>query len=463
MTIHTRSGLPFVRPSPQRFSSRRSLPDEAVRPSAGYAVTFVNSAAQIPEELWAATFSPPLEGQWLYEALEKSELHGQFTFLYALISQSGVPVGVAPAFVMDVPIERVTPEKLLKPLRTMARVLPSILYQRTLFLGCPCSTEGTVGVLSCAGRHTVLLALQDALEEKARELRAELIVWKDMPESISFDLEWVMKRRRLFRAVSLPATLVKFPTQIKNDYIGQLKASRRFALKKKLKLSTAEADISVQILQKPTPDVLDEIFGLFRQTYLKSNTKFEELTRTWFSKIAGLSTTYFVVLMDKQTGAMVACMTCFVCGSRLINKHVGFDYEKPKSWMLYFRLWDAAVDFALEKGFTSIHSGQTAYRAKIEMGHDLIPLVNYIRHRNVLLHSIYGWIVRTLDWAKLDEGLALFLKAHPTEAATALAAFERHPVTTRFSLPVSIVRTLALVRTWRRGREGEAPSTQSSL
>ncbi len=462
MTINTRDGFPFVRPSPRRFVWRRSLPDEAVSPSAVYAVTFVNSAAEIPDELWAATFSPPLEGRWFFEALEQSELGGQFTFLYARISRNGVPVGIAPAFVMDVPIEQATPETLLQPLRIMARVLPSILYQRTLFLGCPCSTEGNVGVLPGAGRRAILLALQDALEKKARELNAELIVWKDMPESISFDLDWVAKRRRLFRVVSLPATLVKLSSQRKSDYFGQLKASRRYALKKKLKLSAAEIGISAQILQNPTPDDLDDIFRLFRQTYLKSKTKFEELNRTWFSKIGGLSTTYFVVLREKQTGAMIACMTCFECGSQLINKHVGFDYEKPKSWMLYFRLWDAAVDLALAKGFRSIHSGQTTYQAKIEIGHDLIPLVNYVQHRNVLLHSIYRRIVRTFDWAKLDADLALFLKAYPSAAATASSVLERHPVATGFSSPVHIVQTFAPVRSWRRRPDGEAPSTQSA-
>jgi hypothetical protein len=100
---------------------------------------------------------------------------------------------------------------------------------------------------------------------------------------------------------------------------------------------------------------------------------------------------------------------------RLINKHVGFDYSKPKSWMLYFRLWDAVVEWALANGFASIHSGQTAYRAKMEMGHKLIPLVNYVRHRNPLLHAIYHGIAGSLDWSKVDEGLAIFLKAHPDE------------------------------------------------
>ncbi len=461
--INTRDRLPFVRPRPQRFVSRRNFLVVTSRPDTAYTVTFVNSAAEIPDEVWAATFSPPLEGRWFYEALERSDLDGQFTFLYARISQSGVPVGVAPAFVMDVPIEQVTPEKLLKPLRTVARFLPSILYQRTLFLGCPCSTEGAVGIVPGADRRAVLLSLQDALEQKARELRAELIVWKDMPESHSVDLDWVTKRRRLLRAVSLPGTRVKFSSPRKSDYLGQLKASRRWALKNKLKIGAAQADLAVEIIQHPTTDVLDDIYALFRQTYLKSKMKFEELNRTWFVQIAQLPTTYFIVLREKQTGATIAFMTCFDCGSSLINKHVGFDYDKPKSWMLYFRLWDAAVDWALSRGFTSIHSGQTTYGAKIEMGHDLIPLVNYVQHRNVLLHSIYRRIAGALDWAKLDEGLALFLKAHPGAAPTALPAQKYNPIVSRFSLPVRIVRTLAPVRSWRRGRHEEAPSAPSSL
>jgi hypothetical protein len=137
-----------------------------------------------------------------------------------------------------------------------------------------------------------LLALQNALERKARELGAALVVWKDMPPGISQGLDWLVKHRRLHRAVSLPGTLVKFSSPRKNDYFGQLKASRRSALKKKLKLSDSEAGLSARILQNPAPEVLDEIFGLFRQTYRKSKMKFEELNRTWFERIAEMPWTY---------------------------------------------------------------------------------------------------------------------------------------------------------------------------
>lgn len=409
---------------PRRFILGRSVPDEAVR-GAAYDVAFVTSTAEIPGELWTAGFPAPLEGRWWYEALEQSALEGQFTFLYARISREGVPVGVAPCFVMDVPLERVTPEKLVTPLRAIARILPSILYQRTLFVGSPCSDEGTIGLLPGVNRRAVLLALQNGLEQEARNLGAELIVWKEMPASVSPDLDWLMTRRRLFRAIGLPGTLVTFSSPRKDDYFKQLKATRRYALKKKLALSASQANLTAEVIQHPEPEVLDEIFGLFWQTYARAKTRFEELNRPWFAKVAELPTTHFLVLRERDTGAMVAFMLCFDCGSRLINKYVGFDYTKPKSWMLYFRLWDAAVDWALAQGYSSIQSGQSTYGAKIEMGHELLPLVNYLRHRNPLLHALYGRIVRNLDWAKLDDDLAAFLRAHPEASAMNMMAPQR--------------------------------------
>jgi hypothetical protein len=79
----------------------------------------------------------------------------------------------------------------------------------------------------------------------------------------------------------------------------------------------------------------------------------------------------------------------------------------------FFRLWEAVVDLALSRGFSAIVSGRSSYEAKIEMGHKLVPLNNYCRHRNIFLHSIYRIFSHTIHWASMDEALARFLKAHP--------------------------------------------------
>jgi hypothetical protein len=378
-----------------------------------YRVEFFETASQIPNGIWDACFQLPAEGCWWYETLDQSGIKDQFTFFYGLIEHLGRPVGIAPGFVMDVPVEQVAPQEFLRLLRPVGKIVPSVLCQRTVFVGSPVLDEGRVGLVSHVNRRTALLSLQVALEKKADELRAPLIVWKDFPESSSADLNWLSQERRLFRVISFPNTIVEFPSRRKEDYFAAMKGSRRRNLKKKLRLSREHVALSVEIVQRPDAKTLDEIFELFWQTYEKSATKFERLNRKFFEVIAEKPATIFIILREKTTGEMIAFMLCFDMGERLINMFIGMDYSRPKEWMLFFRLWEAVVDLALSRGFSAIVSGRSSYEAKIEMGHKLVPLNNYCRHRNIFLHSIYRIFAQTIHWASMDEALARFLKAHP--------------------------------------------------
>jgi hypothetical protein len=378
-----------------------------------YEVEFLKKASQIPDRLWDACFQVPGEGRWWYEALEQSGIDDQFTLFYGLIAHLGCPVGIAPAFVMDMPVEQVAPQAFLRLLRLIGKIVPAVLCQRTLFVGSPILDETRVALISHVNRRAALLALQVALEAKAAELRASLIVWKDFPESASADLNWLSDQRRLFRVTSLPNTIVEFSSHRKEDYFSALKGSRRRKLKTKLRRSREQVALSVEIVQDPDTKTLDDIFALFWQTYEKSTSKFERLNHKFFEVFAKEQAALFIILREEVTGEMIAFMLCFDMGERLINMFIGIDYRRPKEWMLFFRLWEAAVDVALSRGFTAIVSGRSSYEAKIETGHKLVSLNNYCRHRNILLHAIYRIVARRIDWASLDEALARFLKAHP--------------------------------------------------
>src|ERR1700758_3540446 len=100
-----------------------------------YEVEFLETASQIPNDLWEACFQPPAEGRWWYETLDQSGIEEQFTFFYGFLRHLGRSIGIAPVFVMDLPIEEVAPEKFLRLLRLIGKMVPSVLFQRTLFVG----------------------------------------------------------------------------------------------------------------------------------------------------------------------------------------------------------------------------------------------------------------------------------------------------------------------------------------
>ena len=377
-----------------------------------YKIQWHQSVQDIPETLWQECFAAPYEGKWWYAALERAGLDRQFEFIYGLVSYNDKAVAIAPAFLMDVPIALVIPLALLPIFNLIGKIFPALLYQRTFFIGSPCSDEGRVGLVHGANAADVFASINKSMQIKADELGASMRVWKDFAQEQQAALVPLLKNDDLFHLVSFPGTSLHLDGKNKNDYIASLKASRRNKIKKKMK-QASDAPVYVEILSQPSAAVMEEIFRLFWQTYEKGNTKFEQLNRSFFDEISQYENSHYVILRKNESKEMLSFMLCFKLGDHVVNKFIGIDYSQPKEWFLYFKLWDAAVEWAYSVGATSIQSGQTGYSPKIELGNDMVALSNYCRHKNPMVNFIYKAVSKTINWDTLDPDLASYLKAYP--------------------------------------------------
>lgn len=378
-----------------------------------YQVRTVSRAVEAPQALWDHGFAPPIEGRWWYEVFEQCGLEDQFKFLYAVVERDGRAVGLAPMFVADVPIELVVPDELFPVFKRIGQVFPGVLAQRTLFVGSPCADEGAVAILDGEDRVAVLAAIAAAMPRIAKQHKAFMLVWKDVSEAFEADMAKAASRTGFFSTPSYPGAEARFPTRRKADFLAAMKASHRQQLKRKLRRSAEAADLVVEVVQAPGSEVLEEIFALFQQTYDKAVTRFERLDRRFFERVAEESRAHFLLLRDRASGRLAAFMLLLDLGDTVINKFIGIDYARPKDEMLYFRLTDAAIDWAMVNGATRLQSGQTGYRVKIELGHTLTPLTNFGRHRIWPIHIVYALVARTISWKTLDADLAHHLQSHP--------------------------------------------------
>ncbi len=381
---------------------------------------WLNSESQIPQALWDNCFPAPYEGQWWYRSLECSHLEKQFTFTYGLIALNGQPIAIAPAFVMDVPIELVMPPLILPIVKIIGKIIPSFLYQRTFFIGSACSDEGHIGIdpnvlkNKVVTQDDIFICIQEAAEKQAKKYNAPMLVWKDFPETFYKTLSNISKTKDLFPLISFPSALVTLEGLGTNDYIASLKSSRRQKLNKKLSSAMA-APLDVSVIHLPDNQTLHQLYRLFSRTYLKGKTKFEELTPEFFEFISREKETHFIILRHQSSHEIVAFMLCFDLRGHVINKFIGIDYDAPQDWFLYFRLWIEVVNWSYKIGAKTIQSGQTAYPAKIETGHQLVPLTNFCKHRNTLMHSISKKVASLVNWNTLDADLDLYIQAYPEE------------------------------------------------
>jgi len=321
---------------------------------------------------------------------------------------------------MDVPIELVIPPLILPIVKIIGKVIPSFLYQRTFFIGSACSDEGHIGIdpkilkTQTVTQDDIFICIQEAAEKQAKKYNAPMLVWKDFPETFYKTLSKISTSKDLFPLISFPSALVTLEGTNTNDYIASLKSSRRQKLNKKLTTAMA-APLDVSVIHLPDNQTLHQLYRLFSRTYLKGKTKFEELTPEFFEFISRERETHFIILRHQSSHEIVAFMLCFDLRGHVINKFIGIDYDAPQDWFLYFRLWVEVVNWSYKIGAKTIQSGQTAYPAKIETGHQLIPLTNFCKHRNAFMHGISKKVASLVNWDTLDADLDLYVKAYPEE------------------------------------------------
>lgn len=397
-------------------NQRHSGSGAGVTEASRLTVRWAHSVDDIPDALWQACFPAPLEGRFWYAAMEKGRLEDQFKFHYAIVFEGDEPIALAPTFFMDVPIEVVAPDIVSKVLRVLSKVWPRAGYQRTLFVGSPCSDEGYVGLVPGVKFADVVPALHQAVEYVAKLSGAVMVVWKDFRTEFSPALESLRREKGLFKVVSFPGTEMHFPRGGVEDYIKTLKKSRRQNITKKLKTSKQLGDIAVTCVQNPDNQTLEEIYALFWETYLRGKSKFEVLGLPFFAEIARAKESWFILLRNADSGKLMAFKLCFRVGDRIINKFIGLDYSLDRNWFIYFRLWEAAVDWSMRSGAREAQTGQTGYAAKLEVGHRLVPLNSYCRHFNPLIHALFARLSEDISWQSLDSDLACYMDAHPEMA-----------------------------------------------
>ena len=374
-------------------------------------VSFVASSDQVPESLWHEGFAPPLEGRFWYDTLEKSGLEGQFEFSYAVVRSAGRALAVAPCFVHNVPIALVAPAPVARGLNLLAKLVPRIGYQRTFFIGSPCSDEGSIGLGRGVALPEILDPLAAAVRTRAKASGAAMIVFKDFPAATLPALAGSTGLAGFVPTVSYPGCVVSLPPGGKDAYYRSLTSNQRHNLLKKLRRSREALDLETSVVARPSDAELHELFPLFLQTYARGKTKFERLDLRFFAAVREHPQSAFILLREKSSGTVVAFMLVFQLGERVINKFIGIDYRRGERAFLYFRLLDAAVDRAYAVGAKELQSGQTGYRAKADTGHRLVPLHNVFHHANPLIHAVFRRIGRSVTWRTLDEEIQFFREA----------------------------------------------------
>ncbi|MBV8378356.1 MAG: GNAT family N-acetyltransferase [Verrucomicrobia bacterium] len=360
-------------------------------------------------EVWVAGWAGyPMDHRY-YEIVHES-LKDQFGHYYLLLKDaSGMTRAIQPFLIVSQDLATGTPTVFRRLLANIRSRFPGFLKVRMLMVGCSAG-EGDIAVETQSRDIAWTIdALKESLAPVARRLKAMLIVFKDFPKTYRRSLD----RLQLFgftRVPSMPATKLdlNFP-----DFEAYLKTRIGYTMRKNLRRKfrkTEGRSITCEVVADISPYV-EEIYPLYRQTFDRSELKFEELTKSYLCELGRRMGDRVRFLIWRLEGRIIAFASTIVHQGVLRDNYIGLDYSVALEYHLYFVTWRDTIIWALENGIHTYHSAPLNYDPKYHFRMELEPLDLYVRAPSGWLNTIFKRILPLLEPTRYDPVIGKFANA----------------------------------------------------
>ena len=346
-------------------------------------VKIVNKIAELPQQEWDSLFPQVLENYYFFKNLDESSFD-QFSFFYILVYENDIPVGAAPCFMMDFPLDIAVSGLLKLFFSAVRKVLPKLIRPKVVACGLPMGI-GRIGVAGDPGE--VMEAIYGGLEKIAKENKASMIIFKDFNKSYENLLEPLLAKGFL-KLESYPTTEMDLHFNSFDEYLKTLSRVSREGLKRNLK--KIDSGVKIDLEEKPAleNEELSQVYGLYLQTYNKQELGFEKLSMDFFKNMSRNMPEEAKYFLWRVEGKIVAFALCLVTGDYFIDYYLGFDYALASRYYLYFVRFRDLMKWCIAHGIKKYEMGVTSYEAKRRLGFNFIRLYCYFKHRNKLINRL---------------------------------------------------------------------------
>jgi hypothetical protein len=361
-------------------------------------------------EVWVAGFEEYSVDHRYYEVVHES-LRDQFAHYYLLLKDAaGMTRAIQPFLIVNQDLATGTPAAVRNLLARIRLRFPGFLKLRMLMVGCSAG-EGDI-VLEKQSRDIAWTvdALKESLTPIARRLKVMLIVFKDLPKNYRQSLDR-LSRFGFKRVPSMPATKLDldFP-----DFEAYLKTRVGYTMRKNLRRKFRKTEgrpIECEVVTDISPHV-DEVYPLYRQTFDRSELKFEELTKPYLCELGRRMSDRARFFIWRQEGRIIAFASTIVHEGVLRDNYIGLDYSVALEYHLYFVTWRDTIVWALKNGIHTYHSAPLNYDPKYHFRMELEPLDLYVRAPNGWLNVIFKRVLPLIEPTRYDPVIRKFANAN---------------------------------------------------
>lgn len=308
-------------------------------------------------------------------------------FWYLLVYDGDRPVGAA--CVTEFPLDTMVfaSPLALRVVGQVRRWFPRYLKFRVTFCGLPISVAGSnVRIAPDAAAGDVLMAINQAVEQIARDRRTWLVVYKE-PNGEEAKMLQPLLSSGFVMAESLPMNRIanefgSFDAMLdamRSHYRYKIARSRQKFLSSGLTVTRTIDPTALRSLYTP------ELHELYIRVVLKAEHRLEILPREFFFELAKRFPNDLTLTTIAQKERVLAFAWSLRHGSIYRNLFVGVDYDRNAETDAYFNLMLEDIAHAMDLPVDEIQMGQTADDFKSRLGCTPDPRYLFIKVNNRFL------------------------------------------------------------------------------
>lgn len=251
-------------------------------------------------------------------------------------------------------------------------------------VGCLLSDRGWIPTHPEADAAAVVRLMLPEIDRVAREGGADFCMLKDIHERFPESHQFL--KAGFVQTYSLPGVRVETPYASFDDYLRHRSKNGRKHARKNFR--KAEGRLRV----RSHPDfagLVPAVYPLFRQTFLKAQFHFEELSPYFYRECAASTSPRSELLVCEKGGERVGSVMLLYNSKELQIKRVGVDYAQEDSGLVYNMMMYEGMRRAIELGIPGVSLGQSTYTPKTRLGGEMETLFLFLKGYKLPLQASF--------------------------------------------------------------------------
>lgn len=340
----------------------------------------------------------------LLRAVEKS-LWGDLKVAYLTIESSDEMLSFMPVYHgTNVNINALLPEKFQEIYNKIVTFVGSGIKTTFLIAGSLISDKGWVPLLDGCDSLRVVENMVDYIDTFSRSINVKVCMIKDIHTSFPDELMSKIEGGGFAKLYSLPTVTINTDFKNFDGYTGSLSKNSRKHSRKVEK--SADEKFEFQVIEKYS-HMIDDIFPLFRSTYLKAKYQFDEALPKFFYECSLSESPKTELIVCRYNNDIVGALINFYNDDEQLNKRIGIDYNCEHTPLIYTSLMYKGIRSAIEKGVKKVYLGQSTYVPKIRLGGEIEDEYFYVKAYDPLLRMSMPWQKKYSENFKSERVLSL--------------------------------------------------------